>query len=118
MAASWDKVVLGRTGLRVTPLGIASSFGLEAADVEHAFERGIDYFYWGSLRRKAFGQGVRALAAKHRERMTIVVQSYTRAGFLMGTSVESALRKLGTDYADLLLLGWWQSMPPKRILDA
>src|SRR5689334_4124659 len=114
MAASWDKVTLGRTGLRVAPLGIASSFGLESSDVE----RGVDYFYWGSMRRPAFGRGVKALAQKHREKMTVVVQSYTRAGFLMGTSLNGALRKLGLEYADVLLLGWWQSLPPPRILDA
>jgi aryl-alcohol dehydrogenase-like predicted oxidoreductase len=118
VAASWDKVTLGRTGLRVTPLGIASSFGVKEQDVERAFERGVDYFYWGSSRRGSFGRGVRHLAAKHRERMTIVVQSYTRAGFLMQPSLEIALRRLGTEYTDLLLLGWWNAMPPERILDA
>jgi aryl-alcohol dehydrogenase-like predicted oxidoreductase len=36
----------------------------------------------------------------------------------MGRSLNSALRALGTDYADFLLLGWWNALPPERILDA
>jgi aryl-alcohol dehydrogenase-like predicted oxidoreductase len=37
---------------------------------------------------------------------------------LLGVSVRRALRKLDTDTCDVLLLGWWQSAPPPRILDA
>jgi aryl-alcohol dehydrogenase-like predicted oxidoreductase len=48
----------------------------------------------------------------------IAIQSYTRLGFLMQPSVEMALRSLGTDYVDVLSLGWWNAMPPERILDA
>jgi aryl-alcohol dehydrogenase-like predicted oxidoreductase len=35
----------------------------------------------------------------------------------MRFSVDSALRKLGTDRVDLLGLGWWNDAPPRRILD-
>jgi hypothetical protein len=30
--------------------------------VEQAFDHGVNYFYWGSLRRKQFGAGLRRLA--------------------------------------------------------
>jgi aryl-alcohol dehydrogenase-like predicted oxidoreductase len=50
--------------------------------------------------------------------MVVVVQTYTRLAWMMRGSLERALRKLGTEYADLLLLGWWQAPPPPRILDA
>jgi len=101
-----------------SPLGLGSSFGLAAKDLEHAFERGIRYFYWGSYRRPAFGKGVRTLAQTHREQMVVVVQSYTRVAGLMARSLESALRALEVDYADFLLLGWWNAHPPERIMDA
>lgn len=114
----WDKRTLGRTNLRTSRIGLGSSFGVGATDVERAFERGINYFYWGSIRRPDFGRGVAQVAEKHREDVVIVVQSYTRAACLMRSSVERALRKLRTDYTDLLLLGWWQEPPPARILDA
>jgi aryl-alcohol dehydrogenase-like predicted oxidoreductase len=92
--------------------------GLEARDVERAFERGINYLYWGSLRAAPFGRGIANLARRHRSEMVVVVQTYSRVGWMMRGSLERALRELGTDYADFLLLGWWQAPPPPRILDA
>lgn len=118
MGCGWEKVTLGDTGLVVNPLGLSASYGANAADVEYAFECGVNYFYWGSIRRDDFGRGLRNLAAKHREKMVIVVQTYTRVGFLMRPSVERALRFLGTDYTDFVLLGWWNEMPWKWVMDA
>ncbi len=100
----------------MTPLGLGSSYGLGAKDVERAFERGINYFYWGTRRSPSFGQGLRRIAARSRERMVLVVQSYARFGMILERSVEHALKKLGTDHADLVLLGWWDSPPPPRIV--
>jgi aryl-alcohol dehydrogenase-like predicted oxidoreductase len=102
----------------VGPLGLASSFGVGERGVEIAFERGCRYFYWGSLRRAGFGRGLKNVLARDRAGTTLVIQSYTRIGMLMGVSVRRALRKLGTDTCDVLLLGWWNSMPPARIMDA
>ncbi len=106
---------LGRTGLIVSRIGLGSSFGIGATDVEYAFERGINYFYWGSLRKSDFGAGVRRLAARHRERIVVVVQSYTRVASLLGRTLDSALVKLSLEYTDLLLLGLWNAPPPPRI---
>ncbi|MBI2394229.1 MAG: aldo/keto reductase [Deltaproteobacteria bacterium] len=113
-----DKVVLGRTGLSVSRLGIASSFGVQARDVERAFERGINYLYWGTARTAPFGEALRNLGAKRREAMVTVIQSYTRVGALMRPSLERALRATKLEYTDVLLLGWWNQPPPRRILDA
>jgi len=119
MAGSFhDKITLGRSGLRVSRLGIGASYGVGAADIEWAAERGINFFYWGAVRRPSFGQGVRAVARKDREGTVVVVQTYTRVGLLMRPSVERALRALGIEYADLLLLGFWSAPPPRRIVDA
>ena len=118
MGFGWDKITLGRTGLRVSRLGIGSSFGLEVRDVESAVDRGINYLYWGSIRRAAFGKAIREVARKRRDDVCLVVQSYTRVAWMMRHSLESALKKLGTDHTDLLLLGWWNQLPPRRILDA
>src|SRR5437773_1458193 len=100
MACSWEPVVLGSTTLRVAPLGVASSYGVGAADVEYAFERGLNYFFWGSLRRPDFGRGIRHLVrGGHRDRLVVAIESYARAGLLIEPSVEIALRRLGLDYA-------------------
>jgi aryl-alcohol dehydrogenase-like predicted oxidoreductase len=119
MSCTWDLVTLGSTGLRSSPLGIGSSYGVGTADLERAFERGVNYFFWGSIRRPAFGRAIGNLAARgHRERMVVAVESYTRVGALMRPSVEVALRRLGIEYVDLLILGWWNRLPPRRIVDA
>jgi hypothetical protein len=105
MACSWERVTLGRTGLRVTPIGLGSSYGLAERDVERACERGINYLYWGSVRRPAFGRAMRRLCARDREALCTVVQTYTRAASLVRPSLEWALRAFRTDYTDVLLLG-------------
>ena len=108
---------LGRTGLPVGRLGMAAGYGVPAAAVERAFERGVNYLYWGSVRRGPFGQALRNLKPQ-RDRMVLVLQSYSRVAALMAPSVEIALRKLNFDHADVLLLGLWNHKPPRRILDA
>jgi aryl-alcohol dehydrogenase-like predicted oxidoreductase len=108
---------LGRTGLEVGRMGIAASYGVPAAAVERAFEHGINYLYWGTFRRKAFGDAIRNLKPR-RDRFALVVQSYTRVAGLLGWSVERALRKLGLDYADVLLLGLWNKPVSAAVLDA
>jgi aryl-alcohol dehydrogenase-like predicted oxidoreductase len=43
--------ILGRTGLEVGRLGMASSYGVPSQAVEQAFEQGVNYLYWGTFRR-------------------------------------------------------------------
>jgi aryl-alcohol dehydrogenase-like predicted oxidoreductase len=108
---------LGSTRRQVGPLGLGSSYGLGARDVERAFDVGVTFFLWGSRRRADFGRGLREVARKDRARATIAIQTYWRAAWGMPWSVDSALRALGTDYVDLLCLAWWNGMPPARIVD-
>lgn len=112
-----DRRILGRTALEVGRIGLAASYGVPTTAVEKAFERGVNYLYWGTFRRGAFGQALRNLKAQ-RDRMVLVLQSYSRMATLMSPSVEIALRKIRFDHADALLLGLWNSKPPARILDA
>jgi len=118
MSAFPTRVTLGRTGLRVSKLGLGSSFGAPTRAYHEAFERGVNYFYWGSIRRSLMGDAVRDIARQKREEMVIVVQSYSRMAGLLGPSVERAIRKLRIDYADVLLLGWHNSDPSPRVLEA
>jgi aryl-alcohol dehydrogenase-like predicted oxidoreductase len=108
---------LGRTNVEVARIGLASSYGAPAGTVELAFDHGVNYFYWGSIRRGGFGEGLRALAPR-RDRFLLVTQSYSRVASLVGPSLERALRTLRFDYTDVLLLGLWNGGPPPRILEA
>lgn len=109
--------VLGRSGLAAGRLGLAAGYGVPAASVEKAFERGVNYLYWGSLRRSGFGTALRHLARGHRERMILVLQSYLPMPLGIEHSVRRALRSLRFDYADVLLLGMWNRPLPPRVLD-
>ncbi len=107
---------LGRTGILSGRIGLASGYGCPGETVERAFDLGLNYFYWGSIRRDSFARGLRRLMP-HRDRFTLVVQTYSRIAAMIPWSLERALRRLGTDYADVLLLGLWNRQAPGSILD-
>jgi len=109
--------VLGRTGREVSRLGVAASYGVPSKAIESAFEHGVNYLYWGSRRTDEFCTALRNLRP-HRERMVLVLQSYTRLAGLLAGSIEKALGRVQFDYADVLLLGMWNKPVAPRILDA
>ncbi|HQY62059.1 MAG: aldo/keto reductase [Myxococcales bacterium] len=115
---TFERVPFGAGGPLVSRVAIASSYGVGGEDLERAYERGVNFFFWGLRRRRSFGAGLRRLAARDRGSVVLAIQSYTRLGFLMRPSVLLALRALRTDYVDVLSLGWWNELPPRRILDA
>ncbi|MAE70654.1 MAG: hypothetical protein CME06_09315 [Gemmatimonadetes bacterium] len=109
---------LGRSGLLASRLGLGSSYAAPTSAYEEAFERGVNYFYWGSRRRGEMARAIREIAPRHRDSMLIVVQSYARFGALVRASTLKALRSLRIDQADVLLLGWHNSPPTPRVIDA
>jgi len=113
-----DAVELGRTGLRTSRLGIGSSFTGSTRFIEEAVEQGINYLYWGSFRRPAFGRAIRNVAKRNRAGVVLTVQSYSRVGALVAPSVEVALRRAGVEHFDFLLLGMWNAPPREGIVDA
>ena len=110
--------VLGRTGLRVGRLGVGSSYGAPAEAFEEAFERGCNYFYWGSMRRTGMCQAIKNICQKgKRDELIVVIQSYSRSSFLLEVFYRRALKLLALDHADILLLGWYRKKPPQKILN-
>jgi aryl-alcohol dehydrogenase-like predicted oxidoreductase len=114
---TFERKTLGRTGVKVGRLGIASSYGVPGDALERAFERGVNYIYWGSRRRASFGEGLKRLKPQ-RDKFLLVIQSYARIGGLVTWSLERALKTLGYWHADVLLLGLWNKRVPSRIMDA
>ena len=110
--------VLGKTGLKVGRLGVASSYGASTRAFEEAFERGCNYFYWGSLRKRGMCEAIKNIRKKgKRDELIVVIQSYSRSALLMEAFYRRALDRLQVDYADVLLLGWYRTKPPERLLD-
>jgi predicted aldo/keto reductase-like oxidoreductase len=109
---------LGRTGLEVGPLGVAASYGAPAEAFEEAFERGCNYFYWGSMRKSGMRKAIINLCRQgKRAELVIVLQSYSRSAILMEALLKKGLGAAGLDQADILLLGWYNKRPSPRVLD-
>lgn len=113
---------LGRTNLKVGRLGISSSFGAPAQAFEEAFEKGCNYFTWGTFvkgRSAAMRDAIRNIIAKgKRHQLIIALLGYSHSGFLTERFFRSALKTLGTDYIDVLLLGYYSSMPSQGIMNS
>jgi predicted aldo/keto reductase-like oxidoreductase len=110
--------ILGRTGLKVGRLGVAASYGASANAYEEAFEKGCNYFYWGSQRKAGMLRAIKNICGQgKRDQLVIVIQSYSRSAFLMDFFYKKALKSLGLDHADVLLLGWHNHHPKQRLLD-
>jgi aryl-alcohol dehydrogenase-like predicted oxidoreductase len=113
-----ERVPLGRTGLMVSRIGLGASYPAPTSAYERAFERGINYFYWGSRRSPLMGDALRGLLPRHRDDIVLCLQSYARFGWMLRQSVEKGLRDLAVDRCEVLLLGWHNSAPSRRVIDA
>ncbi len=88
-------------------LGLSFSFGLDEAGVREALER-MQYLFLSSRMRPG---PVREALARDRERYVVVAGPVL--GYLPGSprrAVERWLRRLGTDYLDVLQLYWLGKM--------
>ena len=112
-----EHTTLGASGLEVGKMGIGADAGISARALEWAFERGINYFYWGSRRRPGMKEAIRKLAASQREKMVIALQTYDYTGLALRQTFTQGLRALAIDYADVLILGNRNGPVPRRILD-
>ena len=119
MKSDFKFSILGKTGLRVGRLGLAGSYGAPARAYEQAFEKGCNYFYSGSGRRRSqMHQAVRHLAGQgHRDQMVIAIQTYARFGFLTRFWFQNTLNAMGIDHADILMLGWHNRVPSNQLMD-
>ncbi len=113
-----DAVALGGSGIRTRRMGLGADHGLPARAIEWAFERGINYFYWGTRRTAGMKKAIRTLAPAHREQMVIALQTYDVTGYAMGHTFRRGLRQLGLDHADVLILGKRDGPVSRRIEDA
>ena len=117
MASFPSSVVLGQSGLQVCPLGVAGGYGVEEQALLEAFERGVNYFYHGSLRCQGMSAAVRSVTRTgRRDRLVVVLQSYSRWGWLLERTFRNGLKSLGLEYVDVLLLGLFNSSPPATIV--
>jgi aryl-alcohol dehydrogenase-like predicted oxidoreductase len=110
---------LGRSDLRAGRLGLGASYGAPVSAFEEAFDAGCSYFYWGAIRGRRMAQAIRNIASRGlRDRLVVVVQDFRRSEGGLEKSLRRGLKSLGLDYADVLLLGWYNRAPGERTLEA
>ena len=112
-----EKVPLGRTGLLVSRIGIGCSYGIGTRALEEAFDRGINYFYFGTLRRRAMADAVHHLTPSRRDEIVVAIQSYARWPRVFEKSADMALKKLRLDYADVIILGKKDEDPSTALVE-
>ena len=90
------KTILGKSGLSVNRLGIASSFGAPAEAYEEAFERGCNYFTWGTFIKGASSKLVPAIknicAKGKRQDLILAVLSYAHQARLTEYFIQRHLK--------------------------
>jgi predicted aldo/keto reductase-like oxidoreductase len=118
MARFPERVTLGRSGLTVGPLSVSGGYGAGTGAFLKAFECGCNYFYHGSRRSAGMGVAIRELvAAGHRDEIVVVLQSYSRLPALLELLLARGLKELRIESADVLLLGWYPSLPRAATLE-
>ncbi|MBC8246713.1 MAG: aldo/keto reductase [Deltaproteobacteria bacterium] len=116
-----EKTTLGRTGIKVGRLGISSSFGASAAAFEEAFDRGCNYFTWGTFIRGNSPQMRQAISnitgSGRRSDLVVAMLTYAHNALLTEYFFSKGLKAAGITYADVLLLGWFPKRPPQKVID-
>jgi len=108
---------LGRTGLVVTPLGLAaqpvSSWGrrgapaLSAEAVERSFhEHGVSTFLVHSTMKEQCAGVRRLVRAGHRDALVLASEASLPLGGSVRRALDKQLRALDTDRIDVWLMGW------------
>jgi predicted aldo/keto reductase-like oxidoreductase len=116
-----EQVVLGRTGLKVGRLGIASGYKAPTAAIMEAFERGCNYFTWGTV-IKGYTPGMcgalRAIVEKgQRDRLVLAAFTYAHNNFFTERLLRRGLKCAGLDHADVLIMGYFSRKPSRRLID-
>jgi len=116
-----EKATLGRTGLKAGRLGISSSFGAPAEAFEEAFEKGCNYFTWGTFikgRSREMEKAIKNITKNgKREDLVLALLTYAHSASLTEHFFKKGLKVLGIEYADVLILGYYSKHPPQRVMD-
>jgi putative MATE family efflux protein len=101
---------LGRSGVGVSRLTLAGSFGISAEDTVRAFhELGVSTFF-ATMRTRGMNEGLRRLVADgHRDALTIIGGAQLPFGFSVPWAQRRLARELTLERIDVFLLFWVQA---------
>ena len=112
-----EKREIGKTGLISSRIGLGSTFNAPASAIEEAFDHGINYLYWGTVRQPEFAKAMRNLEKQHRDELIFTIQSYSPDPAEIEKEVTTQLKVCGVQDFDFLLLGNRESKPSDEILE-
>lgn len=106
---AFEQRVLGATGLTVSPVGIGGGYGCPPGLIERAFDRGINYYFYGTWipTYRKMEAGMRHLLQEHRDEVVLASGAYfwLHHSRLEGV-VTKHLKRLKIDYIDVFHLSW------------
>ena len=105
MAYSLPYTILGRTGLRVTRLGVGGAYCLSVEGYRRALDCGVNYVDTARMYRdgedeKVIGQAIQG----RRHDLVLASKTVQRDAEGARTDLETSLRLLGTDHVDIYQL--------------
>jgi len=118
---AFERRVLGRTNLSVSPIAIGGGYGIGEDALEWAFEHGINTFFWAPwlFTYRPMERCLKRLLPTHREEIVVITAAYS---WLLPGSLERAarnhLRRLGISHIDLLVLGLAMRESQRGAVDA
>jgi aryl-alcohol dehydrogenase-like predicted oxidoreductase len=93
-------------GKRIFRLGLASNYGIDADGVRAGMDRGVNLFLW-TFRSGGMKSPLKEALQGRRDQVAVVgFASVGWFGWGVRRGAESLLKELGTDYLDVLQLGW------------
>jgi aryl-alcohol dehydrogenase-like predicted oxidoreductase len=91
---------------RIFRLGLSATYGIDEAGVRCAMDRGVNLFLH-TMRDMQLRTPLKEALAGRREEVAVVAYAHVGwFGWGVRRGAEAALKELGTDYVDVLLLGW------------
>ena len=108
---------IGKTGLVSGRLGLGSTFNAPASAIEEAFDHGVNYLYWGTVRQPEFAKAMRNLEKRHRDQLIFTIQSYSTEPASIEDEVLTQLKICGVENFDFLLLGNREQKPDEAYIE-
>lgn len=111
MTTDFVQRTLPVVGKRVHRLGLSFSFGLDANGAAAAIDRGMNYFFWTTMRTGPVQPVVREALKRDRERYVLCAGSpLTYVKGSVRRAADKWLRVFGTDYLDVFQIYWLGKM--------
>jgi aryl-alcohol dehydrogenase-like predicted oxidoreductase len=107
---------LGSTGLTVSPVGIGGGYGITSPEILRAFDRGVNYFFYGTWipTYRHMESGLKEILHHHRDEVVLATGAYF---WLHPSRLEAAvtkhLKRLGTDFIDVFHIAHVVSRLPR-----